>query len=79
MVWQLSAASKPPPQCIALDQGDAVGTGAQAGMEGMHAAHAALGIVEQAGAVALADQAAEQFEIAAQVEHVAVRGKYDMG
>ena len=78
MVWQLSAASKPPPvHCP--DQGDAVGTGAQAGMEGMHAAHAALGIVEQAGAVALADQAAEQFEIAAQIEHVAVRGKYDMG
>lgn len=66
-------------QCIALDQGDAVRTCAEPGMEGVHAAYAALGIVEQAGAVAFADQPAEQLEVTTQVEHVTVRGQDDMG
>lgn len=42
-------------------------------MKGMHAAHAALSVVEKAGAVAFADQLAEQGQITAQIEHVAVR------
>ncbi len=66
-------------QGIALDQGNAVRTCTEPGMEGMHAAHAALGIVEQSGAVTFADQPAEQLKVAAQVEHVTVRGQDDMG
>lgn len=63
-------------KCIALHQRDAVRAHAQAGVERMHPAHAALGVVEQARAVAVADQAAEQFQVAAQVEHVAVRRQH---
>ncbi|MNT96622.1 hypothetical protein D3C72_2387630 [compost metagenome] len=48
---------------------------AEAIVKGMHAGDAAAGVVEQGGAVLFADQAAEQFQVAAQVEHIAVRSQ----
>lgn len=60
-------------QRIALDQSDAVRTCAEANVKRVHPAHATLRVVEQAGAIAFANQLAEQRQITAKVENVAVR------
>lgn len=57
---------------VALHQGDAVRARTEADMECVHTAYTALGVIKQSSTVAFANELAEQGQIAAQVEHVAV-------
>ena len=63
---------------IALHQRDGAHVAAEAAVEVVHAVDAATRVGEQVLAVVVADQASEQFEVAAEVERGGVRGEHDM-
>lgn len=63
---------------VTLDQRDRTDIAAEPGMQVVHALHAALGVVQQEVAVAFADQAGEQVQVAAQVVGDGIGGQHEM-
>ena len=78
MVWQRQRQFEAAAERVALDQRDGAHVAAQAGVDAVHAIDATARVGQQLFAIAVADQAREQFEVAAEVERGGVRGEHDV-
>ena len=63
---------------VTLDQRDRTDIATEPGMQVVHALHAALGVIQQEVAVAFADQAGEQVQVAAQIVGDGIGGQHEM-
>jgi hypothetical protein len=64
---------------VALYERDAMRANTETGVECVNAANALTGILQQALAIIQANETAEQFQVAAQIECIAIRREYDVG